>query len=154
MPSAPEFGHTFRDIRIIEVLHKLKPEHSPKPNGHITVTGEIKVNLQGYRHRIHPEEQHRLQVEVPVWEQVRGLPLPLLLLLRKLLPRRLLLPRKLPRRTLRPRRLLQVLRLLLLRRPLRSTIPRSLLRVLPRRRLLRSMLLRSLHRLRARYLHL
>ena len=54
MPTPPEFRCTARDIRIIKVLCKAEAEHLPQPDGHIAVTREIKVNLQGIGQHTEP----------------------------------------------------------------------------------------------------
>ena len=46
MPSSPELGNTFGNIGVIEVLNKVKTKHLTKTNGHIRITGEIKVDIE------------------------------------------------------------------------------------------------------------
>ena len=57
MPSSPEFSNTFGNIRVIKVFNKFKSEHFSKPNGHIGITGKIKVKLQGKGQDSHPGSQ-------------------------------------------------------------------------------------------------
>ncbi len=54
MPAPPEFRCTARDIRIVEVLRKAEAEHPPQANGRITVSREIKVNLQSVSQHSEP----------------------------------------------------------------------------------------------------
>ena len=46
MPSAPEFLNIGRDVWIIKVFLEVEPETQAKSNGHITVSAEIKINLE------------------------------------------------------------------------------------------------------------
>ena len=46
MPSSPELFNAAADIRIIEVLFEMKTKHPSKTDSHITVSAEIKINLQ------------------------------------------------------------------------------------------------------------
>ena len=54
MPAPPEFRDALRDVRIIEVLQKLKAEHPPETDGHIRVAGKIKVELERKGERAEP----------------------------------------------------------------------------------------------------
>lgn len=45
MLSAPEFLNAGRDVWIIKVFLEVKPETQAKSNGHVTVSAEIKINL-------------------------------------------------------------------------------------------------------------
>ena len=54
VPSLPEFTDGRADVGVVEVLQKLKAEHSAESDGHIRVTGEIIVNLQGIGQRTQP----------------------------------------------------------------------------------------------------
>jgi len=46
MPSAPEIGHRARNVRIVEVLLKLKSEDFSKTDRHIRVSGKIEIDLE------------------------------------------------------------------------------------------------------------
>ena len=46
MPSSPEFPDRATDIWIIKVFLKVESEHPSQTNGHITVTAEIKIDLE------------------------------------------------------------------------------------------------------------
>ena len=47
MPPAPEFRDAFGDIGIIEVDQKLKAQHIAEAAGHIGITAEIEIDLEG-----------------------------------------------------------------------------------------------------------
>ena len=47
MPSPPEFLDGPAEIGIAEVLQKVEAEHPAQADGHVTVPGEIEVDLQG-----------------------------------------------------------------------------------------------------------
>lgn len=59
MPPPPELRRAPRDIRIIEVLHEVEPEHASETNRHIAVPGKIKVNLQRIGKRAIPGRRER-----------------------------------------------------------------------------------------------
>ena len=58
MPPTPEFRNAFGDIRIIKILWKTEPEHSPKPDSHIRIAAEIKINLKSIRQTAQPRCQN------------------------------------------------------------------------------------------------
>ena len=60
MPPPPEIGDRIRDIRIIEVDKEFKAEQPPQANGHIGITGEIKIQLQGVGRNAHPSGQRAI----------------------------------------------------------------------------------------------
>ena len=45
MPSPPKFRDTFRDIWIVKVPHKIKPEHFSQSHCHVRIAAEIKIDL-------------------------------------------------------------------------------------------------------------
>lgn len=47
MPAAPEIHYRKRFIRRVKVHRDLNIEHIPQSGGHITVSAEIKVDLEG-----------------------------------------------------------------------------------------------------------
>ena len=59
MPSAPKIRNGSRQIRLIEVLVELEPEHFAKPYRHIRIAGEIKQYLQAVRHGSEPRHRKR-----------------------------------------------------------------------------------------------
>ena len=60
MPAPPELRDTAGNVGIVEVLHEVHTEDLAKSDCHITVTGEIKVDVQHECHGIQPIKQHRL----------------------------------------------------------------------------------------------
>jgi len=54
MPSSPEFCDTCGDVGVVEILLECEAEHMPQTDCHITVAGEIEINLQGVANRAHP----------------------------------------------------------------------------------------------------
>ena len=46
MPSAPKLCDALRRKRIIEILQKVKPKNLSKPDGHIGIAAEIKIDLK------------------------------------------------------------------------------------------------------------
>ena len=56
MPPPPELFHRAADIRIVEVLQEAETEHSPQTNGHVAVSGEVEVDLQGVAERTQPSQ--------------------------------------------------------------------------------------------------
>ena len=46
MPSSPEICNGICNIRIVEILRKVKTEHSAKTDGHPAVSCKIKINLE------------------------------------------------------------------------------------------------------------
>ncbi len=60
MPAAPEFRDTLRNEGVVEVFQKLEAENAAESDGHIAVSGEVEVDLQGESDSVHPMEQHRL----------------------------------------------------------------------------------------------
>ena len=47
MPALPELRHTFADVRVVEVLGELETDHPSDADGHVAVTREVKINLEG-----------------------------------------------------------------------------------------------------------
>ncbi len=66
MPAPPELRGAAGEEGIIEVFQQVKAEDPAQADGHIAVAGEIKVNLQGKGHGIHPHKQHRLLAALPI----------------------------------------------------------------------------------------
>ena len=64
MPSSPEFCHTRRYIRVMEVLQKLKSEHLSKTDRHIRISAEIKINLECIRNTSDPRSHHRIAAQM------------------------------------------------------------------------------------------
>ena len=62
MPSSPELGDTARDEGIVEVLKEVKAEYFTQTYGHIRIAREVKVDLQGECHGIHPIEEYRFLI--------------------------------------------------------------------------------------------
>ena len=58
VPAAPEFRNAFGQIGILEILQEVEAENSAQTNGHIGITGKVKVNIQQERNGIHPVKQH------------------------------------------------------------------------------------------------
>ena len=58
MPSSPEFGDTARNEGIVEVFKEVKSKDFAKTDRHITITGEIEVDLHGIRNSVSPEEHN------------------------------------------------------------------------------------------------
>jgi hypothetical protein len=58
MPSSPEFGDASGNKGIIEVFEKIKAEDLAKPYGHIAVSREVEVDLQGVGDTVQPVEEH------------------------------------------------------------------------------------------------
>ena len=58
MPAAPIFGNAAGDIGIIEVFGENEAENVAQTNGHIGITGEVKVELQGIEQNGCPVAQH------------------------------------------------------------------------------------------------
>ena len=54
MPASPELADRGRDIRIIEVLHKIKSKHFSQSDRHIRISRKIKINLKCVQNRQHP----------------------------------------------------------------------------------------------------
>ena len=65
MPPAPEFGNALGQVGIVEVFDEVETKNLTQTDGHIAVTGEIKVDIQGKRDGIHPEKQHTLLIALP-----------------------------------------------------------------------------------------
>jgi len=47
MPAPPELGDRAGDIRIVKVFGEMEAEHLPHADGHVGVTGEVEVDLEG-----------------------------------------------------------------------------------------------------------
>ena len=47
MPAPPELGNRLTDIGMGKVFHKAKAHHQAQTNGHIRITGEVKIELRG-----------------------------------------------------------------------------------------------------------
>ena len=58
MPAPPELGHALGDIGVIEVDAELEAQHPAQAAGHVGVTGEVEVNLQGVGAGPRPGPQH------------------------------------------------------------------------------------------------
>lgn len=54
MPPAPEVGHRYRGIGVIEILLVFKPHHESHADGHVRIAGEVKINLQRIRQHSDP----------------------------------------------------------------------------------------------------
>ena len=54
MPASPELADRGRDIRIIEVLHKIKSKHFSQSDRHIRISRKIEINLKCVQNRQHP----------------------------------------------------------------------------------------------------
>ena len=65
MPPPPEFRDTLGEEGIVEILNKLEAQDPAQTNSHIRIAGEIEVDVQHERNRVHPEEQHRLFLRLP-----------------------------------------------------------------------------------------
>ena len=61
MPAPPEFSDGFGNIGIVEVFQKTEPEHPAQSDGHIRVTGKVKVKLQRISQGSQPETGNRQQ---------------------------------------------------------------------------------------------
>ena len=59
MPSSPEFRDAPGNIRIIKVFQEVEAEHFSETDGHIGVTREIKVDLEGVSQGSQPGSCHR-----------------------------------------------------------------------------------------------
>ena len=58
VPPAPEFRNAAGNIGILKVLRKPEAKEPPQADGHITVAGEIKIDVQGEADGIEPGEEH------------------------------------------------------------------------------------------------
>ncbi|MNZ92297.1 hypothetical protein D3C78_1113180 [compost metagenome] len=54
VPTCPELGDALRDIRLVEVLRETEAHHQRQAQGHVAVTGEVEVQLQGRHHQAEP----------------------------------------------------------------------------------------------------
>ena len=54
MPASPEFRNGTGNVRIIEIFIEVKPEHFSQSDGHIRISAEIEVNLEGIGQRPQP----------------------------------------------------------------------------------------------------
>jgi len=75
MPAAPEIGHGNGEVGAVEIFGQVYPEQQRGTAGHVRVSGEIEIDLEGvsvsaYQHRGTGEG-----LEVPE-DQVRLLPQP------------------------------------------------------------------------------
>ena len=60
MPAPPEFGNAFGNIGIVEVFKELKAQHTSQSDGHIGITREIEVDLEGIQDHNQPGAQNGL----------------------------------------------------------------------------------------------
>ena len=58
VPAPPELGDAFGDIGIVEVGQEFKAQHPAKAGGHIGVTGEVEVDLEGKGDHAQPRTQN------------------------------------------------------------------------------------------------
>lgn len=59
VPPPPEFGDRVGAIGIPKVFRKVKAQNPPQAYGHVTVTGEIEIDLQEEAHGGQPCKEHR-----------------------------------------------------------------------------------------------
>ena len=46
VPAPPELGDTFSHIWEIKILQEMEPKHASQTDGHIRITGKVKINLE------------------------------------------------------------------------------------------------------------
>ena len=54
VPASPVFGDTARDVRVVEVFQKFEPEDGAEADGHVRVSAEVVVDLEGIADRSQP----------------------------------------------------------------------------------------------------
>ena len=59
MPAPPELRDAAGEEGVAEVFREMKAKDPAEAHGHIAVTGEVEVNLQGAGHGVEPCKQHR-----------------------------------------------------------------------------------------------
>ena len=57
VPTPPEFGDAFGDVRIVKVLWEIETQHPAQTNRHQRITAEIKINLEGICQQAHPRQR-------------------------------------------------------------------------------------------------
>ena len=57
MPPPPELRDASREVGVVEILHKMEPQHPPQADGHVGIAGKVEVNIQGKGHGVHPVKQ-------------------------------------------------------------------------------------------------
>ena len=57
MPPPPELRDASRKVGVVEILHKMEPQHPPQADGHVGIAGKVEVNVQGKGHGVHPVKQ-------------------------------------------------------------------------------------------------
>ena len=72
VPSLPELGKGFGDVRVIEILGEVEPEHAAHADGHIRIAGKVIVQLQGEKDAGGPGEGGGNLVVGQCEDQVRG----------------------------------------------------------------------------------
>ena len=71
MPPAPEFRNRLGQVGIVEVLDKMETENPAQADGHVGISGKIKIDVEHKGHRVQPVEQYALFARYP--EQFRQL---------------------------------------------------------------------------------
>nr|GEZ22066.1 hypothetical protein [Tanacetum cinerariifolium] len=54
VPATPELGDRLADVRLLEVFHEAETHHQAQTDGHVAITGEVKVQLCGVRQCAQP----------------------------------------------------------------------------------------------------
>src|SRR3569832_155097 len=62
VPPAPEFSDALTDIGLVEILDETKAHHQSETDGHVTIAGEVEVQLRCVCQRSKPGVCHRRSV--------------------------------------------------------------------------------------------